>query len=180
MRKTNRKVQVKSKALGPNPKDILGAAKISLSKLPSVALLHAAHAMMNGADKYGAYNWRDKKVLASIYVDAADRHLKAWFEGQGVARDSRVHHLGHLIACAAILMDAEATGNLIDDRPVCGDPDLFDRVLAQLNEVVKETRAAAVLTKAQEKRLAKLVPHPHKVYVRKRKRLHGRRDPLIP
>src|SRR5271170_2026203 len=70
-----------SKAETANPKDLLGAKKVSISKLPMVAVLHGAHAMMNGASKYGPFNWRSKKVQADIYVDAAMRHLAAWFEG---------------------------------------------------------------------------------------------------
>lgn len=101
---------------GLNPKDILGRAKVSLSKLPSIAIAWGAAAMMDGARKYDAYNWRGNSVIASIYVDAAKRHLDLWFEGQREAEDSDVHHLGHAIACCAILLDAEATGNLDDDR----------------------------------------------------------------
>ena len=129
---------VESKATSENPKDILGVKKVSLTKLPFVAVLHGAHAMMNGASKYGAYNWRAKDVKASIYVDAAIRHLGDWFEGQETASDSGVHHLGHAIACCAILLDAQENGNLIDDRPICDNPDLFDQVLARLNKVIEE------------------------------------------
>jgi broad-specificity NMP kinase len=83
-----------------------------------VGLLHGAHAMMDGAKKYGPYNWRDKKVQADIYVDAALRHLMDWFEGQECASDSHVHHLGHALACCAILLDAQANDSLIDNRPL--------------------------------------------------------------
>lgn len=125
-----------TKAETTNPKDLLGVKKVSITKLPAVALAHAAHAMMNGAEKYGPYNWRAKEVKASIYVDAALRHLYDWFEGQETATDSGVHHLGHAIACMAILLDAQETGNLIDDRPVCGQPNLFDEVLTRLNKTI--------------------------------------------
>src|SRR5690348_17217993 len=108
------------KELGNNPKDRIGAKKVSLTKLPAVAEIHGAHAMMDGARKYGPYNWRGNKVLASIYIDALRRHLMCWFEGQEEADDSGVHHLGHAIACAAILLDAQETGNLVDDRPPAG------------------------------------------------------------
>lgn len=121
-----------------NPKDVRGEAKVSITKLPSVALLHAARAMMDGAEKYGPYNWRDKRVRAHIYVDAALRHLLAWFEGEERASDSQVHHLGHVMACCAILLDAQATGNLVDDRPGGGK---FPEVLAALNKVLKEKRS---------------------------------------
>lgn len=139
----NIRVIPKSKATGPNPKDLIGAKKISISKLPAIGILHGAHAMMNGADKYGPYNWRDKAVQASIYVDAAMRHLTSFFEGQEIATDSGVHHLGHAIACCAILLDAQATGHLIDDRPVCGDPDKVDRLLQQLAETIQKRRKAS-------------------------------------
>jgi hypothetical protein len=131
-----------SKALTANPKDLFGSVKVSLTKLPAVAVMHAAHAMMNGAEKYGPYNWRDKQIIASIYIDAAMRHLQDWFEGQETASDSEVHHLGHAIACCAILLDAQETGNLIDDRPIAGDPDVADRVLTRLSEIIKRRTVA--------------------------------------
>jgi len=131
--------------LGVNPKDLQGKKKISLTKVPGVALLHCAHAMMDGARKYNAYNWRDNAVIASIYVDAAKRHLAAWFEHEETAKDSLVHHLGHAMACCAILLDAIETGNLIDDRPRLDNPGLIHRVstrLAMLAQSKAEEKAA--------------------------------------
>lgn len=132
----------KSKAQTVNPKDLFGAKKVSLSKLPAVAVAHAAHAMMDGAEKYGAYNWRDKPVIASIYVDAAKRHIDDWFEGQRQAKDSEVHHLGHAIASIAILLDAEASKNLIDDRPATDGDCVIDRVFDEIAEIVARRKAA--------------------------------------
>lgn len=106
--------------LGTNPKDILGVAKVSISKIPASALIHEANAMADGARKYGPFNWRKNKVIASIYVDAALRHISSWFDGEELAEDSGVHHLGHARACLAIIIDAMETGNLVDDRPVPG------------------------------------------------------------
>ncbi len=106
--------------LGTNPKDILGVAKVSISKIPPSALIHEALAFMDGAKKYDAYNWRKNKVIAHIYVDAALRHISSWFDGEEIAEDSGVHHLGHARACLAILIDAMETGNLVDDRPIAG------------------------------------------------------------
>jgi hypothetical protein len=116
-----------------NPKDLLGVRKVSLGKVPPVAVAHCAMALMDGAAKYGAYNWREKAVRASIYIDACERHLLAWADGEELAQDSRVHHLGHAMACLAILLDAQATGNLVDDRPVGG---AFARVIAELNSQI--------------------------------------------
>jgi hypothetical protein len=135
-----RTVGTYSKAETTNPKDILGLQKVNLSVVPAVAQLHCAHAMMNGAEKYGPYNWRSKAVRASIYHAACKRHLDAWFDSQEeVASDSGVHHLGHAMACLAILLDAMETGNLVDDRPAQG---AFARVLERLNATIKERKAA--------------------------------------
>ena len=102
---------------GQNPKDLIGNKKVSITKFPAIGTVMGAMAMMDGAAKYGPYNWRGNSVIASIYIDALMRHAMAWFEGQETASDSKVHHLGHAIACAAIILDAQATGNLVDDRP---------------------------------------------------------------
>jgi hypothetical protein len=134
------------KPLGTNPKDRIGSTKVSITKLPAAGVIHGAHAMVDGAEKYGPFNWRDNKVIASIYVDAAIRHLLNWFEGQELATDSEVHHLGHAIACCAILLDAQETGNLVDDRPVCGDPDVADRILNRLAAIIKRRKEAKTVT----------------------------------
>lgn len=131
-----------SKADGPNPKDLLGAKKVSITKYPAIGLLHGAHAMMDGAAKYGPYNWREKDVQASIYVDAMARHMLAWFEGEEFAEDSGVHHLGHLQACAAILLDAQACGALIDDRPSSNSE--FVKLLKELNSKIKAKSESVV------------------------------------
>lgn len=117
-----------------NPKDRVGQAKVSISKFPGVAILHGAHAMMNGSGKYGPYNWREHTVLASAYVDAGHRHLDSWFEREEEAEDSHVHHLGHLLACGAILLDAQACGKLVDDRPHDG---AYARTLVELNAKIR-------------------------------------------
>ena len=118
-----------------NPKDLIGAQKIGLTKLPPVALLHANHAMMNGEIKYGPYNWRQNKVQATIYIDAAMRHLLAWHDREETADDSGVHHLGHAMACCAILLDAQASVCLVDDRPQKAGS--FNITLKKLNELEK-------------------------------------------
>jgi hypothetical protein len=114
----NKKIAPTSKALGGNPKDVLGSKKVDLTKIPATALAWEGLAMMDGAGKYNAYNWRANEVIASIYVAACKRHLDLWFEGERESPDSKCHHLGHARACLGILLDAESTGNLIDDRPV--------------------------------------------------------------
>jgi dATP/dGTP diphosphohydrolase, N-terminal len=129
-----------SKATTANPKDLLGSKKVSITKLPAAGVIHGAHAMMNGADKYGPFNWREKDVIASIYVDAAMRHFFAWFEREETAEDSGVHHLGHAIACAAILLDAQENGNLIDDRPNAKNQDVLKHLMTRLETTIKSRR----------------------------------------
>jgi Domain of unknown function (DUF5664) len=138
----NETVAPKSKALGSNPKDLLGTKKPSLSKIPAIASLWESLAMMDGSGKYGSYNWRDNAVVASIYIDACKRHLDAWWEGQQKADDSGCHHLGHARACMGILLDAEATGNLIDDRPVNGDScEAYGRALQEVMDAIPVMQA---------------------------------------
>jgi hypothetical protein len=104
----------------PNPKDLLGIKKPRLSFVPPAAFIYAALAMEDGARKYGPYNFREKKPQASIYVEACMRHLLSWYDGEELAEDSGKPHLGHAIACLAILIDCVETGSLIDDRPPNG------------------------------------------------------------
>jgi hypothetical protein len=105
---------------GTNPKDLIGATKVDLSVVPPAALLHLASAMMDGAKKYGPFNWRENKVKGRVYVTAMMRHLLQYLDGEDIDPTSGVHHLGHAMACAAILLDARETGNLADDRPLPG------------------------------------------------------------
>lgn len=111
-----------------NPKDLLGMKKPRLSLVPPAGLVYAALAMANGADKYGPYNWREKKVQVMIYLEAAMRHILSYQDGEENAKDSGVPHLGHALACLLIIIDALETGNLIDNRPKAGPmADLIER-----------------------------------------------------
>jgi hypothetical protein len=103
-----------------NPKDLIGDLKPQIHLVPAALQIQAALAMANGAAKYGPYNWRENRVRATVYVSAIQRHLLAWLDGEDIADDSGVSHLGHIAAGVGILLDAEATGNLIDDRPARG------------------------------------------------------------
>lgn len=103
-----------------NPKDLIGVKKVPLGLLPAAGKIYGALAMKDGAKKYSAYNWRDKKIRMTIYLDAMERHLLALRDGEDVASDSGVPHLGHIIACCSILADADEGGFLIDDRPAKG------------------------------------------------------------
>jgi hypothetical protein len=104
----------------PNPKDSVGALKISFGVCSGVAHIYWALAMMDGASKYGEMNWRNKSVKMSVYLDAMERHLKALRAGEDLDTDpvtgAVAPHSGRIMACCSIIEDARAGGNLIDDR----------------------------------------------------------------
>jgi hypothetical protein len=100
-----------------NPKSKFGVQKPALGLIPLAALEAAAGAHQLGADKYGAWNWREHSVAASVYINAIMRHIKAWQEVGDNDPESGVSHLGHVMACCGILLDAQANGKLVDDRP---------------------------------------------------------------
>ena len=103
-----------------NPKDIIGSDKLPIHLWPQTATLMGCLALTDGALKYGRSNWRVAGVRTSIYIDAAQRHITAYFEGEDNDPDSGIPHLGHALACLAIIIDAEAAGKLNDDRQVRG------------------------------------------------------------
>ena len=103
-----------------NPKSAFGTKKVPLHLNPSSALIYMALGFRDGAKKYGPFNWREKSVAASVYLAAVKRHIEAWQDGEEVALDSGLPHLGHALACLAILVDAQSVGNLVDDRPKPG------------------------------------------------------------
>lgn len=128
--------------LDNNPKTAFGVQKPPLHAIPPSALIHLGLAMENGEGKYGLFNWRSKRVSSSVYYDAALRHLMSWWDGEEVAADSIVHHLGHVMACCAILVDAIETGNLNDDRGTPGG-------VSSIIERIRSERAARKNPEAQ-------------------------------
>lgn len=103
-----------------NPKSAFGVRKVPLHLIPPAALVHLAKALQQGAEKYGAFNWRDKDVAISVYISAALRHLMACWDGEDVDPESGQYHLAHAMACLAIVLDADSLGKMVDDRPRAG------------------------------------------------------------
>lgn len=99
-----------------NPKDMIGTDKLPLHLWPATATAMGCIGLLNGMLKYGRTNWRAAGIRASIYVDAAKRHLDAWFEGEEFDPDDGVPHLAAALACIAIIVDTQAAGKLNDDR----------------------------------------------------------------
>lgn len=124
-----------------NPKDAIGGTKVPLGLCSPIAKAKWAVAQFVGLTKYGAWNWRITGVRSSIYTDAMQRHIDAYCSGEEVDPVDKTPHLGHIMACAAILIDAKAAGKLTDDRPpsVC------------IREVYAETEAQMKLARENYK-----------------------------
>jgi len=103
-----------------NPKTAFGVAKIPMHLVPPIAIAQCALAFDNGAKKYGPFNWREKTISSTVYYAAAMRHLQAWYDGENYAPDSGVHHLAHVMACCAMVLDGQSLGKLNDNRPLPG------------------------------------------------------------
>ena len=118
-----------------NPKDAIGDTKLPLALLSPIAKAHWALAQHCGRVKYGAWNWREAGVRASVYISAIGRHMDGYLSGEQLDPADGTHHLGNVMACCAILLEAEARGNLTDDRP----PRLDMRPAYALAEQVQAT-----------------------------------------
>lgn len=100
-----------------NPKDAVGSRKAPTFNIPAEVVGELGLALLEGSLKYGAYNWRVAGVRASVYLDALNRHLGAWKEGEDIDLESKMSHLVKGMACLTILRDAQLQGMLNDDRP---------------------------------------------------------------
>lgn len=121
-----------------NPKDVQARKKVPIGLVPPALVIGAAEALADGARKYGAYNWRDIAIQYSVYIEAIERHTLALKDGEDIAADSLIHHVKHIAAGCAIILDALGHGNLIDDR--------------------KPGPGAKLLAEAHQKRLQALKP----------------------
>jgi len=128
-----------SRPLAKNPKDAVGAGKVPMSIVPSSAIEACALALHEGRCKYGNANWRRAPVRVSIYLDALQRHVASWTDGEQSDPSTGVPHLGSAIACLAIIVDAHASGTLIDDRPP--SQATGDRIRGLASAVARITKA---------------------------------------
>lgn len=120
-----------------NPKDAIGSDKLPIHLWPATATALGSIAMLNGMLKYGRSNFRAIGVKSSIYIDAAKRHLDAWFEGEEHDPDDGVPHLAAALACIAIIVDARAAGKLNDDRQISGG---YRKLVEELTPHVKRLK----------------------------------------
>lgn len=59
------------------------------------ALEEIAKVLTFGAQRYGAYSWKNVEGARSRYYAALLRHITAWFRGEEIDPDSGLHHLAH-------------------------------------------------------------------------------------
>lgn len=131
----NEEFALSESAKRTNPKDAVGARKVPMSCVPSEVMMEIGLGMLEGAIKYGRHNYRIAGVRASIYFDAALRHLIAWWEGQDTDPDSGLSHITKALASLTVLRDAQINGMVFDDRPPpVSDPNW----MARLNEIAGE------------------------------------------
>lgn len=103
-----------------NPKTACGMSKPGIEGVPTAPLFMVGEVMRLGIRKYGLTNWRHDPISASVYYNAAMRHVMSWWDGQNLDHESGQPHLAHAVACLLILLDAKTSDDLIDDRPRCG------------------------------------------------------------
>lgn len=124
----------------PNPKKAFGDKKPSLHLVPLSGMLAQWEAQFDGYLKYTEVNWRKDPVEVMTYVDGALRHLRLYENGEEYARDTKVKNLGAVMACCAIMIDAELHGTLIDNRT--HSPQTCDLLHERGEEMVKHLRQA--------------------------------------
>jgi hypothetical protein len=100
-----------------NPKDAIGSRKAPMSTLPAGVLAEIGVAMMEGKAKYGAFNYRIAGIRSSVYYDALQRHIMAWWEGEDIDPASGLPHVVKALSTLVVLRDAQRNGMVNDDRP---------------------------------------------------------------
>ena len=101
-----------------NPKDMVGITKVPVHCVSGQVLMEMGLGMLDGACKYGSHNYREAGVRASIYYDAAMRHLIAWWEGEDLDPDTGLSHVTKVLTCLATFRDAMIADKWEDDRPI--------------------------------------------------------------
>lgn len=127
-----------------NPKDAVGISKAYQSVIPRPVLYEVGAALLEGALKYGRHNYRVAGIRASVYYDAVQRHLDAWWEGQDIDPESGLPHVVKAIAGLIVFRDAERRGLCTDDRPPAEDNPDWMQEMNRLAKALLEKYPAEV------------------------------------
>ena len=91
------------------------AGKPPIGLIPRSAVLEEAAVLAFGEQKYGRHNWR-AGIKWSRLIDAAQRHILAFNEGEDFDSETGLHHLAHARCCLAFLIEYMTTHPELDDR----------------------------------------------------------------
>lgn len=128
--------------------------------VPWAPMAAVARVLAGGAGKYGRRNWQIDSIKASTYVGAIARHaLLEWAEGVDKDKDDGEHPLAHVAACCLLVMDAERTGKLIDDRLYAESKDPETRKVVRHATVTKVGDTELVMKFDSGPRTATLAPY---------------------
>ena len=92
--------------------------KLRWDLMPEPALEEILKVLMSGAINYGDWNWLDnhEDVKWSRYLNALERHLKAFKQGRDFDIESGYPELAHLACNALFLISYFIDKRGIDDR----------------------------------------------------------------
>lgn len=91
------------------------SGKPRMSLIPAAAQLEVAKVFTYGADKYGPNNYQ-KGADHSRYVDAAQRHINDYCQGNDKDKESELFVIAHAIASLYIVLESKIKGYGKDDR----------------------------------------------------------------
>lgn len=122
-----------------NPKDAIAVDKLPLSRVSPFVKAYQAIAHFLGNVKYGAWNWRAAGARCSIYLDALERHIDLFKEGEWYDSADGTPHLANAMACIGIIIDSYHMGKLIDDRQPPNTAE-YKRLREEFEALMKQIR----------------------------------------
>lgn len=100
---------------GENMKVDAAKGKLRWSLLSWSFIREMVEVMEHGTEKHAPNDWQ-KGADYSLYFDALQRHINAWWSGETIDPDSGKHHLTHAACCCMILVWYSKKGVGKDDR----------------------------------------------------------------
>lgn len=115
-------------------------------------------AFMDGAEKYGPYNWRKTGVSMMVYLRALNSHYQLFLDGEDHDPKTKVHHLAYVMANCAIILDGMTKeGVMVDDRPPPGAAaELTERFVEQ-GHLMPSPSLARVTTRESRQDMAEKI-----------------------